>query len=82
MPLHSPQALVAQAGVTPLGPWGPMMDCPVAEGAGQDVLANEPHLDMECTVLSGGATISRLKRALLPSQGHPSNGGCSGLEEL
>ena len=56
---------MTQAGVTALEPWVPTMDRQETQGAGEGVPANEPRLGMECTVLSGGTTVSRFRRALL-----------------
>lgn len=65
MPTIPAQALVTPAGVTPLQPWVPAMDCHETAGAGAGVPASEPRLGTECTVLSGGTTVSRFRRALL-----------------
>ena len=53
--LYSPHALETWAGVTSLEPkqaWVPRLDCPEAEGAGEDMPANEPSLDLQCLVSS------------------------------
>ena len=46
---YSNQSLVTGAGVTSLKleqTWVPRLDCPGAEGAGKDVVAKQPPLDL------------------------------------
>ena len=84
MPAIPAQALGTQAGVTPLQPWVPVMNCHETAGAGAGVPANEPHLGTECTVpwWDHSLQIQAGPPPAIPSQGHPPTGGRRGLEEL
>ena len=58
---------MTRAALTPLEPeqlWVPGLDCPGAEGAGEDEPGNESPLDLSCLSPLAETTVSRPRTAL------------------